>query len=199
MRKRMIGIVLVCLIISTNCMAMSPQSTVDEGLNLFKSLEYDQGPVEERMAVKQPYEKRILDKILETMDYEIIGCSNSGSTAIVTVKVTNLNMELIMIAAQDKVIENVLKHPWNSLVDYVSGGEGKFAANVFMAIMEEAPKEYITKTVDIKVSKVNDEWGMEKSDELMNAMTGGFVTAMEKVNQKSMEEEAVMQDTVDIQ
>ncbi|MEF9960968.1 MAG: hypothetical protein RR776_13500, partial [Niameybacter sp.] len=87
----------------------------------------------------------------------------------------------------------------NSLVDYVSGGEEKFAANVFMAIMEEAPKEYITSTVDIEVRKVNDEWVMEESDELMNAVTGGLGTAMEKVNQKSMEEEAAMQDEVDIQ
>ncbi|MEG1637840.1 MAG: hypothetical protein RR324_10045, partial [Cellulosilyticaceae bacterium] len=125
--------------------------------------------------------------------------SNKGETAVVTAKITNLNMELIMLTAQDKVIENVLKHPWNSLVDYVSGGEEKFATNVFMAIMEKAPKEYITSTVDIQLRKVNDEWVMEESDELMNAVTGGLGTAMEKVNQKSMEEEAAMQDEVDIQ
>lgn len=199
MKKRIIGIVLLCLVISTNCMAMSPQSAVGEELNLFKNLKYDQGPIEERMAVKQPYEKKVLDKILETMDYEIISCSNNGNTSIVTVKITNLNMELIMRTAQDKVIENILKHPWNSLIDYVSGGEEKFAANVFMAIMEDTPKEYITTTVDIKVNKVNDEWIMEESDELINAMTGGIIVAMERMNQESIKEESVIQDTVGIQ
>lgn len=199
MRRRMTGIVLLCLIISTNCMAMSPQTTVDEGLKLFKNLAYDQGPVEERMAVKNPYIKELMDKVLGTMNYEIISCSNNGDTALVTVKITNLNMELIMLTAQDKVIENVLKHPWNSLVDYVSGGEEKFAMNLFMTIIEEAPKEYITNTVDIKVNKVNDKWVMEESEELMSAMTGGLDTAIEKINQKNMEEKAAMPDKVNLQ
>ena len=86
-----------------------PQRNVIELLDNYKSLQYDTENVAIRLSTNSPVETVLLNKVLPNMSYKVLDSQIDGDTAIVSLQISNINLDNILSDYQASLVEETLK------------------------------------------------------------------------------------------
>lgn len=105
--------------------------------------------------------------VFGNISYEIksVNAEEGSTTATVTTDVTNVDMTAVM--------QSMMTAAMTESGDVEAMDEEKSMEMLKQAI-EDNKENKITKTVDIEVTKVDDQWKVKSTDELLTALSGGI-------------------------
>ena len=86
-----------------------PQRNVIELLDNYKSLQYDTENVAIRLSTNSPVETILLNKVLPSMSYKVLDSHVDGDTAIVSLQISNINLDDMLNDYQASLVEQTLK------------------------------------------------------------------------------------------
>lgn len=169
----LIVILFACIGISkvVGMLSLSPESAVN---NLFHTYQNVEAMAEQ--TGEQTEEIQMLQPILDSLSYKIVSTKqNDEENAVVTVDVTAMNMT------------EVLKEVMTGMIDKKLGSSGFSASEeeqMQELLLESMQKKHgtTTNTVEVSVEKQGWRWEAQPDDKLIDAMLGGFCSAMEKLN-----------------
>ena len=169
----LIVLLFACIEISkvVGMLSLSPESAVNNLSHTYQNVE----AVAEQTG-GQTEEMQILQPILDSLSYKIVSTKQEGEeNAVVTVEVTAMDMT------------EVLKEVMAGMIDKKLGSSGSSASEkeqMQELLLESMQKKHgtTTNTVEISVEKQGWRWEAQPDDKLIDAMLGGFYSAMEKLN-----------------
>ena len=116
--------------------------------------------------------KKIIDKILTSIEYSIVSSEKiDNENVTVKVDVTSLDMEMAM---------------QNFMAEFIAFSMTEEAANLseeelnnkmlesLLEVLSNPDLETVKNTIDIKVTKVDNEWVIEQNEELINSLASAF-------------------------
>ena len=86
-----------------------PQRNVMELLDNYKSLHYDSENVAIRLSTDSSVETVLLNKVLPNMNYKILESHIDGDTAIVSLQISNINLDHMLNDYQASLVKQTLK------------------------------------------------------------------------------------------
>ena len=119
--------------------------------------------------------EEMLKVILEQFDYKIISSSEDGDSATVTAEITNIDMKSILADFVSEAFALAFSGLDEETMD-------KQMDHKFTELLNRNDNETVTSTVDIKLTKAENSWKVDMSDELADAIFGGMISAAENMN-----------------
>lgn len=170
----LIVILFACIGISkvVGMLSLSPESAVNNLFHTYQNVE----AIAEQTGAQATEEMQMLQPILDGLRYKIVSTKQEDEeNAVVTVEVTAMDMT------------EVLKEVMTGMIDKKLGSSGSSASEeeqMQELLLESMQKKHgtTTNTVEISVEKQGWRWEAQPDDELIDAMLGGFYSAMEKLN-----------------
>lgn len=152
----------------------------------FDAVELNIGHKEKDKAQENAEESQyIISKILSTLQYEIVSSEKVDENNVTVVaKVTNINTKPVA----QKVIKKLVAMSLTNALYGESFDDDEKAEELFEYFKSELEKtdlETVTRTVTIKVSKVDKKWQVMVDNELFDAMFGGLPELINKVGRGS--------------
>lgn len=152
----------------------------------FDAVELNMGEREEDKAEENAEESAyIISKILSTLQYEIVSSEKIDKNNVTVVaKVTNINTKPIV----EKVLRELVALSFSQALSTRPIDEDEETQKLFecfKAELEKEDAETFTRTVTIKVSKVDKNWQVMVDNELFDAMFGGLPELINKVGRGS--------------
>lgn len=183
MKKLLLLLVTFATLFSfTGCVASKPDVTVAKVLDAIKT--WDTKTLSEFTDIDTLYADAGIDTanqdaanalivtMTENLTYAIISSQVNGDTAIVTVDITNTDMS---VALADYVASI-----W-SLAPNISAMSDSELTAALIELLKTAIQNNkgttVTNRVDVTLNKQNGEWNIVMSDELIDAIYGGMITA----------------------
>nr|WP_317358528.1 DUF5105 domain-containing protein [uncultured Tyzzerella sp.] len=117
--------------------------------------------------------KKFIKTIVDNLSYKIVSSEEvDKDNVIVKVDVTAIKMETVMIAFQDKILEFASSEESQNISpeDAV-----KKSLELLLETISQPNLETITTTVDLNVTKNDNNWEVPISEELINAIYGGML------------------------
>lgn len=141
-----------------------------------KYIDYDELVEAEKSDEEADLESEEMIKLVfEKLEYNIVSSEKNGDTALVTTEITNINMAKVfgefIMEAFSLAFSDIEEEEMNSKM-----------MEIFTNLINREDNEMVTITVDINLKKINDEWKIDMSDELSNAIFGGMVEAMDSLS-----------------
>jgi len=130
---------------------------------------------EESTAKSEAEADEMAKSILKHFDYKIISSSEEGDTATVKAEITNIDMKLIMA----DFISEAFALAFSGLDEATMDAQMK---SKFTELIDREDNKTVTKTVDIKLTKSEDSWKIDISDETADAIFGGMISAAEDMS-----------------
>lgn len=169
----LIVILFACIGVSkvVGMLSLSPESAVNNLFHTYQNVE----KVAEQTG-EQTEEMQMLQPILDSLSYKIVSTKQENEeNAVVTVEVTAMDMT------------EVLKEVMTGMIDKKLGSSDSSASEkeqMQELLLESMQKKHgtITNTVEVLVEKQGWRWEAQPDDKLIDAMLGGFYSAMEKLN-----------------
>lgn len=169
----LIVILFACIGISkvVGMLSLSPESAVNNLFHTYQNVE--------KMAEQtggQTEEMQMLQPILDSLSYKIVSTKQKDEeNAVVTVEVTAMDMT------------EVLKEVMTGMIDKKLDSSASSASEdeqIQALLLESMQKKHgtTTNTVEISVEKQGWRWEAQPDEKLMDAMLGGFYSAIKKVN-----------------
>lgn len=126
-------------------------------------------------------EQDMMNLFFKHMDYKIISSEEKGDAIDVTVEIENNDMAFVFPELMTEIVGLAL-----SGLD-----EGEMEAKM-IEILEELidsdENEKVSKSVIVSVQKVEDEWTIDATDEFLDAMLGGMISATAGIAESFMPE-----------
>lgn len=169
-----IVILFACIGISkvVGMLSLSPESAVNNLFHTYQKIE----AMAEQTGAQATEETQMLQPILDSLSYKIVSTKQEDEeNAVVTVEVTAMDMT------------EVLKEVMTGMIDKKLGSSGSSASEeeqMQELLLESMQKKHgtATNTVEVSVEKQGWRWEAQPDEELIDAMLGGFYSAMEKLN-----------------
>lgn len=117
--------------------------------------------------------KKFIKTIVDNLSYKIVSSEEvDKDNVIVKVDVTAIKMETVMISFQDKILEFASSEESQNISpeDAV-----KKSLELLLETISQPNLETITTTVDLNVTKNDNNWEVPISEELINAIYGGML------------------------
>ncbi len=117
--------------------------------------------------------KKFIKTIVDNLSYKIVSSEEvDKDNVIVKVDITAIKMETVMIAFQDKILEFASSEESQNISpeDAV-----KKSLELLLETISQPNLETITTTVDLNVTKNDNNWEVPISEELINAIYGGML------------------------
>lgn len=170
----LIVILFACIGVSkvVGILSLSPESAVNNLFHTYQNVE----AMAEQTGEQVTEEMQILQPILDSLSYKIVSTKQKDEeNAVVTVEVTAMNMT------------EVLKEVMTGMIDKKLDSSGAYAneeEQMQELLLESMQKKHgtSTNTVEVSVEKQGWRWEAQPDDKLIDAMLGGFYSAMEKLN-----------------
>lgn len=108
----------------------------------------------------------------KNISYEIIDETIDGDEATVKAKITNLNMTIIMGEYITQALALAFSQIGETEVDEAE--LEKQMEDLLIGLLSKEDNEMMSTEVDIKLSKIDEEWKIELNDDLINALFGGL-------------------------
>lgn len=149
----------------------TPEAAVAGYLDAFKAV--DQAKLNEYVTEDDMMYSEDTEDVSEAqvvfgnISYEIksVNAEEGSTTATVTTDVTNVDMTAVM--------QSMMAAAMTESGDVEAMDEEKSMEMLKQAI-EDNKENKITKTVDIEVTKVDDQWKVKSTDELLTVLSGGI-------------------------
>ena len=187
MKKVLVILLAVMMLFGiAGCQTAGPDKTVSDLLDAMKA--WDTATLEEYMGLEEIYGAADMDMSTEeaemtealmkaltaNLDYKIVDTKEKGDTAVVTAEITNVDMSVVLAEYITQVFAL-----------YFSGTEmteeelNDAVLDLLVTSIENNQENLVTNTVDIELSKIDDEWVITADDAFYNAVFGGMMTAVE--------------------
>lgn len=153
-------------------LSLSPESAVNNLFHTYQKVE----SIAEQTGAQATEEIQILQPILDSFRYKIVSTKQEDEeNAIVTVEVTAMDMS------------EVLKEVMTGMIDkkLTSSNSAESEDEIMQELLLESMQKKhgtVTNTVEISVAKNGWRWEAQADETLIDAMLGGFYSAMEKLN-----------------
>jgi len=120
-------------------------------------------------------ESEYINKIFENLDYKIISSEEKENEAVVKADITNIDMEKVMGEAMKNSLAEVFSQAFSSLGEQQSEAESEDMFNEhFEQAIENNKDSKVVNTVDIKLTKVDEQWKINMDSDLQNALMGNL-------------------------
>ena len=150
-----------------------PQRNVIELLDNYKSLQYDTENVAIRLSTNSPVETVLLNKVLPNMSYKVLDSQVDGDTAIVSLQISNINLDNILSDYQASLVEETLK-PIEDENSQPTSTIDDFEISLLVNIIDDPSikKEYVSQEIELKLHKYEENWVVEDSEAFFKAIMG---------------------------
>lgn len=186
----------------------SAETVVDNAIKAFQSVDQEQTQQywgdtdftetsDELTSEDEAYSQELLKKIAGGLTYTITGSSEDedAGTATVTVEFTNIDMGAVM---SDWVADMISQAFGYAFLPGDQQPTDEELNQMYMDSLEEAMDNHaddkVTNTVDISLSLVDDEWKIDTTDDVVNAMVGGMMDFADSMG-GTTEDDAVPTET----
>lgn len=170
----------------------SAESVVENGIKAFQSADqeaiqqywgdtdFTDVPTEEVSSEDDAYAQELLEKLASNLAYQITDSSEdvSAGSATVTVEFTNLDMGTIVPEWIGDVFTQAFGYAFLPEDQQPSEEElnAMYMDSLNSAINNHA-EDFATNTVDVTLSLVDDEWKINATDDVIDAMVGGMINS----------------------
>lgn len=177
----------------TSCSSKeTPKEVVDNGLTAIKNLDlikmqeyFDSEDIfEEDDIFGDGFEDQNIENVellVKNLEYEIIGSNIDDDEALVETKITNIDMSIVMKEYITQAFILAMSNIGEEEVDEVA--LQKEMEELFTDLLMEEDIEMITIDVDIQLNEVDGNWKIDLNEELINALFGGFMDAVEQLEE----------------
>ena len=121
--------------------------------------------------------KKIIEKIFNHLKYEILATQIDGDKAYMVMAVQNIDCRQAWYNASIAYANLCLENAFSEKYLYETELYLEYLDNMEKAIKDA---DYVLPTVEVEMNLENHRWVCELSDELVDAITGGLLTAMEE-------------------
>lgn len=197
MKKFMCMVLTVVLLVSlAGCSSRaSAESVVEDAIQAFQSADVNAmrqywGNTEltssQDTTEDDAYAQQMLEQLASGLTYQITDSSEDtkAGTATVTVEFTNIDMSTVFSEWMGEIFSKALGYAFLPADQQPSEEE---LSDLSMEALREAVENHaddkVTNTVDIPLSLVENEWKIDTSDEVIDAMTGGMMTAFSSLDE----------------
>ncbi len=189
MKKLMCMVLAIALMVPlAGCSRASAESVVENAIQAFQSADVDAirqswGNTDlassEDSAEDDVYTQQLLEPIASGLTYQITDSTEDAKagTATVTVEFTSIDMSAVFSEWMGELVSRALGYAFLPADQQLSEEElSELSIEIFCDVAENHTDDKVTNTVDIPLSLVENEWKIDTSDEVMDAMTGGMIT-----------------------
>ena len=150
-----------------------PQRNVIELLDNYKSLQYDTENVAIRLSTNSPVETVLLNKVLPSMSYKVLDSHVDGDTAIVSLQISNINLDNILSDYRASLVEQTLK-PIEDENSQPTSTIDDFEISLLVNLIDDSSvkKEYVSQEIELKLHKQEENWVVEDSETFFKAIMG---------------------------
>lgn len=150
-----------------------PQRNVIELLDNYKSLQYDTENVAIRLSTNSPVETVLLNKVLPNMSYKVLDSQVDGDTAIVSLQISNINLDNILSDYRASLVEQTLK-PIEDENSQPTSTIDDFEISLLVNLIDDPSikKEYVSQEIELKLHKYEENWVVEDSEAFFKAIMG---------------------------
>ena len=177
----------------------SAETVVDNAIKAFQSADQDQTQQywgdtnftetsDGLTSEDEAYSQELIEKIAGGLTYTIAGSSedeNTG-TATVTVEFTNIDMGAVMSDWIADMMSTVFGYAFLPEDQQPSDEElNQIYMDSLKEVIDNHKDDTVTNTVDISLSLIDEEWKINTTDDVVNAMVGGMMDFADSVNETS--------------
>ena len=191
MKKLMCMVLAIALMVPlAGCSRASAESVVEDAIQAFQSADVDAirqswGNTDlassEDSAEEDAYTQQLLEPIASGLTYQITDSTEDAKagTATVTVEFTSIDMNAVFSEWMGELVSQALGYAFLPAHQQPSEEElSELSIEIFCDVVENHTDDKVTNTVDIPLSLVENEWKIDTSDEVLDAMTGGMITTL---------------------
>lgn len=150
-----------------------PQRNVIELLDNYKSLQYDTENVAIRLSTDSTLETVLLNKVLPNMSYKVLDSQVDGDTAIVSLQISNINLDNILSDYRASLVEQTLK-PIEDENSQPTSTIDDFEISLLVNLIDDPSikKEYVSQEIELKLHKQEENWVVEDCEAFFKAIMG---------------------------
>lgn len=171
----------------------SAESVVENGIKAFQSADqeaiqqywgdtdFTDIPTEESSSEDDVYGQELLEKLASNLTYQITESSEDESTgsATVTVEFTNIDMGVIVPEWIGDIFTQAFGYAFLPEDQQPSEEElNTMYMDSLNSAIDNHADDFVTNAVDITLSLVDDEWKINATDDVIDAMVGGMMTSL---------------------
>lgn len=187
-------VMIVCLSLSScGSKRASAESVVESGIKAFQNADqetiqqywgdtdFTDVPASENTAESDVYGQELLEKLASNLTYQITGSSEDedAGSATVTVEFTNIDMGAIVPEWIGNIFAQTFGYAF--LPEDQQPSEDELSAmymDSLNSVINNHANDLVTNTVDITLSLVDDEWKINTTDDVIDAMVGGMISSV---------------------
>ena len=150
-----------------------PQRNVIELLDNYKSLQYDTENVAIRLSTDSTLETVLLNKVLPSMSYKVLDSHVDGNTAIVSLQISNINLDDMLNDYQASLVKQTLRPIEDESLQSASTIDD-FEISLLVNLIDDPSikKEYVSQEIELNLHKQEDNWVVEDSEAFFKAIMG---------------------------
>ena len=150
-----------------------PQRNVMELLDNYKSLHYDSENVAIRLSTDSSVETVLLNKVLPNMNYKILESHIDGDTAIVSLQISNINLDHMLNDYQASLVKQTLKAVQDQNLQSTAQIDD-FEISLLVNLIDDPSikKEYVSQDIELTLHKQDGIWVLEDNEAFFKAVMG---------------------------
>ena len=150
-----------------------PQRNVMELLDNCKSLHYDSENVAIRLSTDSSVETVLLNKVLPNMNYKILESHVDGDTAIVSLQISNINLDHMLNDYQASLVKQTLKPVQDQNLQSTAQIDD-FEISLLVNLIDDPSikKEYVSQDIELTLHKQDGIWVLEDNEAFFKAVMG---------------------------
>ena len=150
-----------------------PQRNVIELLDNYKSLQYDTENVAIRLSTNSSVETILLNKVLPSMSYKVLDSHVDGNTAIVSLQISNINLDDMLIDYQASLVKQTFMPIEDERLQSASTIDD-FEISLLVNLIDDPSikKEYVSQEIELNLHKQEENWVVEDSEAFFKAIMG---------------------------
>lgn len=150
-----------------------PQRNVMELLDNYKSLHYDSENVAIRLSTDSSVETVLLNKVLPNMNYKILESHIDGDTAIVSLQISNINLDHMLNDYQASLVKQTLKPVQDQNLQSTAQIDD-FEISLLVNLIDDPSikKEYVSQDIELTLHKQDGIWVLEDNEAFLKRLWG---------------------------
>ena len=150
-----------------------PQRNVMELLDNYKSLHYDSENVAIRLSTDSSVETVLLNKVLPNLNYKILESHIDGDTAIVSLQISNINLDHMLNDYQASLVKQTLKPVQDQNLQSTAQIDD-FEISLLVNLIDDPSikKEYVSQDIELTLHKQDGIWVLEDNEAFFKAVMG---------------------------
>lgn len=180
----------------------SPETVVSNGIDAVKSLDqkalsayWDVESFDALSGSDDSEETtQLMTLLVKNLSYKITSSEEKDSTATVSVEFTNLDMKSVMADVVSEAFSKMLEYAF--LPEDQQPTEEETDAmfmEILTQLMDDNEYETVTASVNMELTLKDDKWKISATDDVLDAMFGGFVSYSDEMDSDTGSDDAVSQ------